>query len=121
MYSNQFVKEYIGCSAGAFLTLVGYVEGSLKAFILEFSEIELYCAHIVKGEDVEIDSNYQLCASFSTWMKIYDDDSLTRTYEAEKINVYRDGYKLNLRHCTLQWRIIHRLRRMRVYRRNVAL
>ena len=55
-----------------------------------FGEDGCYKAYIVT-EDTEIGSHYSKVASFTDWMKIYDDDEKTFEKKAKKINVYRAG------------------------------
>lgn len=41
--------------------------------------------------EIVIGSHYRKVASFSHWLKIYDDNELVTEYSASEINVYRAG------------------------------
>lgn len=87
---KDFDKQYIGSSDIASLILAGYVDGKgLDLKKLPFGQDESYDAYIVEGADVEIGSHYRKIAEFNSWMKIYDDERLVRTFHADKVVVYR--------------------------------
>ena len=87
---KDFGKEYIGSSDIASLILAGYVEGKGFEFKkLYFGQDDSYSAYIVEGDDVEIGSHYSKVAEFNSWMKIYDDNELTKSFYADRIVVYR--------------------------------
>lgn len=88
---KDFNKEYIGDSDNAALILVGCCEKGLKAKVLSFGEDNSYSAYIVDGVDVEIGNHYKEIAEFNNWLKIYDDEGLSKKIEAEYIKVYRAG------------------------------
>lgn len=86
---NDFEKQYIGSSDIASLILVGYKEG--EGFItipLQFGQDDSYNAYIVEGE-AEIGSHYEKRAEFNSWLKIYDDEELVKSFKGNKIIVYR--------------------------------
>lgn len=86
---KDFKKQYIGSSDIASLILAGYKDG--EGFIttpLHFGQDRSYSAYIVEGE-AEIGSHYEKRAEFDTWLKIYDDEELVKTFDAKKIIVYR--------------------------------
>ena len=87
---KEFVKQYIGSSDIASLILAGYVkEKGLDLKELHFGQDDSYSAYIVEGDDVEIGSHYSKVAEFNTWLKIYDDNELTKSFYADRIVVYR--------------------------------
>ena len=87
---KDFEKQYIGSSDIASLILAGYVEGKgLDLKELHFGQDASYSAYIVEGDDVEIGSQYNKVAEFNSWMKIYDDNELTKSFHADIIIVYR--------------------------------
>ena len=87
---KEFEKQYIGSSDCANLILAGYVEGKgLDLKELHFGQDGAYSAYIVEGDDVEIGSHYSKVAEFTSWMKIYDDEELIKTFHADSIIVYR--------------------------------
>jgi hypothetical protein len=86
---KEFEKEYIGGSDIASLILAGYVEDKgLELKELSFGEDGSYHAYVV-DKDTEIGSHYTKVAEFESWMKIYDDEKLVKSFEARKIIVYR--------------------------------
>ena len=87
---KDFEKQYIGDSDIASLILAGYVEGKgLDLKELHFGQDGSYSAYIVEGDEVEIGSHYNIVTEFNSWMKIYDDERLTKSFHADKIIVYR--------------------------------
>ena len=88
-YKN-FEKEHIGDSDIASLVLVGNSENGITAKVLPFGMDGQYSAYIVSGKAI-IGAHYKKVAEFKSWMKIYDDEELTRTFRGEKIIVYRAG------------------------------
>ena len=87
---KDFEKQFIGCSDIASLILAGYVEGKgMNLKELHFGQDASYSAYIVEGNDVEIGSHYNKVAEFNSWMKIYDDEELTKSFHADRIIVYR--------------------------------
>ena len=90
---KDFEKITIGSSDIASLILVGVTENGVDSKILNFGQDDDYSAYIVAGyeDEVKIGNHYELRATFETWMKIYDDDGLVRTFECDKICVYRAG------------------------------
>lgn len=88
---KDFEKVFIGDSDIASLILAGCEKSKgLVLKELHFGIDNSYYAYVV-DEDTEIGSHYKLAAEFDTWMKIYDDDSLVKSYTADKIKVYRAG------------------------------
>lgn len=91
---RNFKKVNIGQSDIAALTLVGCNEKSetgLVSKLLYFGEDGEYSAYIVTDPYIEIGGHYQKIASFSHWLRIYDDDEKTYEIKAKKIIVYRSG------------------------------
>lgn len=86
-YKN-FKKQYIGSSDIASLILVGCDEKGLSLKELHFGQDASYSAYIVEGE-AEIGSHYHKVAEFESWMKIYDDEELVKSFKGNKIIVYR--------------------------------
>ena len=87
---KEYSKRYIGISDYASLILVGCGEEGLNLKELCFGEDNDYLAYVVDSE-AEIGAHYKKIASFTHWLKIYDDDSLTAEFKANKIIVYRAG------------------------------
>lgn len=86
---KDFEKEYIGSSDIASLILAGYKEGDGFITIpLHFGQDDSYSAYIVEGE-AEIGNHYEKRAEFDSWMKIYDDEELVKSFNGKKIIVYR--------------------------------
>lgn len=86
---KDFEKQYIGSSDIASLILAGYKEG--EGFItipLQFGQDDSYNAYIVEGE-AEIGSHYEKRAEFNSWLKVYDDEELVKSFNGNKIIVYR--------------------------------
>lgn len=95
---KKFEKCFIGTSDIAALLLAGCdQEGHLVSQYMAFGEDADYDAYIVEGE-AEIGSCYSLVAEFCYWLKIYDDDTLVREFQADRIKVYRAG----MRGCIIQ-------------------
>lgn len=98
---KEFEKEFIGASDGASLILRGspnreklnyetWERESLK--YLHFGADGVYNAYIVNGKDVEIGKHYEKVVSFKEWLKIYDDDGLTKHFRLHgTIDIYRAG------------------------------
>lgn len=89
---RDFDKEHIGISDIATLILVGSGEDDLNLVALNFGEDGSYYAYIVDAP-AEIGSEYNLVATFDSWLKIYDDVGLVALFRAPKINVYRNRGK----------------------------
>lgn len=89
-YYKEFPKEYIGDSDIANLLFAGPSEDGLISQWVHFGGDSSYDAYIVKGE-AEIGAHYSFIVEFKKWLIIYDDLSLSRTFYAEKIKVYRAG------------------------------
>lgn len=87
-YKN-YEKSFIGASDIASLILVGCGENGLLLHDLHFGSDGCYDAYIVDSEDVEAGEHYKKVATFKDWLKIYDDSSLVKCFEADKIEVYR--------------------------------
>jgi hypothetical protein len=88
---KEYDKEYIGGSDIATLVLVGFnreVDNGLKIEPLHFGGDGSYNAYVVDA-DAEIGNHYKEVASFNSWLKIYDDEELTKRFEADNITVYR--------------------------------
>lgn len=62
----------------------------LQAVVLSFVSDGAYSAYVVDS-DAEIGSHYSKVATFNSWMKIYDDDSMVCRFEGKKINIFRSG------------------------------
>lgn len=87
---HNFQKEYIGGSDYCTLIMVGPSQRKFLVQPLKFGEDGTYMAYIV-NEEAEIGSYYTRVATFKHWLKIYDDDSLVKSFNANKIVVYRSG------------------------------
>lgn len=88
---KDFSNQYIGCSDIAALVMVGCGKGGVCAEMLRFGEDGGYDAYVVTDADVVIPEHYSKVASFSYWVKIYDDEGLKFKAEGKEINVYRAG------------------------------
>lgn len=89
-YYKEFPKEYIGDSDIAALLFAGLSENGLISQWVQFGGDSSYDAYIV-DEEAEIGAHYSFIVEFKKWLIIYDDLSLSRTFYAEKIKVYRAG------------------------------
>ncbi|MCQ2976985.1 MAG: hypothetical protein MJ232_03115 [archaeon] len=89
---HSYNKEYIGDSDIAALLMVGCSEDGLKSEIINYGEDASYSAYIVDADSL-IPEHYKLVASFECWLKVYDDEVLTNTFRADKINIYRSGMR----------------------------
>lgn len=89
-YYKEFPKEYIGDSDIAALLFAGLSENGLISQWVQFGGDSSYDAYIV-DEEAEIGAHYSFIVEFKHWLIIYDDLSLSRTFYAEKIKVYRAG------------------------------
>lgn len=87
---KEFDQEVIGDSDIASLIMIGIGMDGLRTQVLEFNQDGRYHAYIVKGK-AKIGKHYRKVAEFNSWMKIYDDDTCTGSFKAEKILVYRSG------------------------------
>ena len=86
---KDFEKQYIGSSDIASLILAGYKEREgITTIPLHFGQDGSYSAYIVEGE-TEIGSHYEKRAEFESWMKIYDDEELIKSFNGKKMIVYR--------------------------------
>lgn len=97
MIYKEYQKRYIGSSDIAALTLTGMRPADepgdctgLKAFFLHFGEDGSYDAYIC-DEAAEIGEHYILEATFTRWLRVYDDHELVRKFYADIIKVYRAG------------------------------
>lgn len=87
---RTYRQENIGSSKIAALTLIGPspdAPGGLASVPVFFDKNGNYSAYIVDG-NVEMETGCSLAASFTSWMKIYDDNGLAREYRAGRICVY---------------------------------
>lgn len=85
---KSFDKQHIGESDIAMLTMVGAGHNGVVALSLKFGGDESYSAYIV-DKPAEIGAHYELVGSFKHWLKIYDDTSLTASFSAQRIRVWR--------------------------------
>lgn len=90
---HSYNKEYIGSSDIAALTLVGVSEHSgVTCSMLNYGEDGDYHAYIV-DDNAEIPDSYAYVDHFVSWMKVYDDNELIRTFKGKMIAVYRRGQR----------------------------
>lgn len=87
---KEYEKQYIGNSDIASLILAGSSPNGMKLYDLHFGIDDSYQAYIVDDKAV-IGEHYHLEAEFNIWLKIYDDDSLVKRFNADIIRVYRAG------------------------------
>lgn len=85
---KDYGKVNIGSSDIAALIMAG--GGQKNPSWLLFGEDGSYSAYIV-DENAAIGEHYKEIIQFDFWMKIYDDDGLTRHFHADKIKVFRAG------------------------------
>ena len=84
-------KIYLGESDSAKLMMIGMVDSTTEDVkYLKFVEDGAYDAYFA-DEETEIPSHYSPVAEFFDLMHIYDDNGLTVSIAAEKIEVYRAG------------------------------
>ncbi len=89
---KDFNKIYIGVSDIACLTMTGFRKGTgATTQLLCFMEDGGYSAYHVTEKDVSIGKHYELVAEFNSWLKIYDDMELAKSFKADVIRVYRAG------------------------------
>lgn len=89
---KDFEKTFIGDSDIASLILSGCsVIGKQEVDILKFGLDGNYNAYIVNDKMTFIPECYELRNIFKGWLKIYDDSSLTQSFYADEIYVYRAG------------------------------
>ena len=83
---------YLGESDVAALVLFGYRagEGTISE-LLRFCKDGAYYTYLVTDPGTEIGSHYKKIGTFQSWVKIYDDNELRLTINAEEINFYRAG------------------------------
>lgn len=79
-------KQFIGSSDIASLT----IRIPRNAFILDFGKDGNYYAYVI-DESYEIPEHYQCVGQGNSWLKIYDDEELVRTFKADEILIYRAG------------------------------
>lgn len=97
IYYKEYMPQYIGGSDIATLIVVGmqpeYDHSMVYPVLtmpLPFDEDGDYSAHVI-DERAELPAHYKLFASFSSWMKIYDDTGLAYEINAPEIELYRAG------------------------------
>lgn len=97
IYYKKYMPQYIGGSDIATLIVVGmqpeYDHSMVYPVLtmpLPFDEDGDYSAHVI-DERADLPSHYKLFASFSSWMKIYDDTGLAYKINAPEIELYRAG------------------------------
>lgn len=89
MKYNDFSRVFIGDSDIGALIVAG---GDMKPQYLNFGEDGKYTAYVITGgAGVEIGSHYRHILTACGYVKIYDDEGLTFSAHAEKINIYRAG------------------------------
>lgn len=91
---QHFIRKYIGTSDVASLIMMGLKETGRSLEFLNFGEDGDYYAYLVDREEdkpVEIGSHYKRVATFTNWLKIYDDYESTLDIKGKVINVYRAG------------------------------
>lgn len=93
---KEYEKVFIGDSDIAALTFVGITKDGLKANILNFGSDGRYNAYVVDenakiGDHYTLEMEFETSSGFKAWVKIYDDEELTKDYSADKIRVYRAG------------------------------
>lgn len=81
---KDFPKISLGSSETASLT----VRSEHEAKIVYFGEPGEHSAHLV-DEPADIGPHYGQVFSARDWIRIYDDNGLTRFIEAEEIYIYR--------------------------------
>lgn len=87
---KEFEKICIGDSDIASLILAGCDENGLKVEILHFGGDGNYSAYMVEGEAL-IGSHYEKVATFSHWLKIYDDGGLALSLYGKEFTIYKAG------------------------------
>ena len=91
---KDFREINIGMSDVASLIMMGIKETGRSLEFLNFGEDGEYYAYLVDREEdkpVEIGSHYKKVATFTNWLKIYDDYESTLDIKGKVINVYRAG------------------------------
>lgn len=97
IYYKEYMPQYIGGSDIATLIVVGMrpeydhsMAYPVLTMPLPFGEDGDYRAHVI-DERAELPSHYKFFASFSNWIKIYDDTGLAYEVDAPEIELYRAG------------------------------
>lgn len=91
---KDFETIYIGGSDVASLIMMGLKETGRSLEFLNFGEDGEYYAYLIhrkENEPVEIGEHYKKVATFTNWLKIYDDYESTLDIKGRVINVYRAG------------------------------
>ena len=97
IYYKEYMPQYIGGSDIATLIVVGMrpeydhsMAYPVLTMPLPLGEDGDYRAHVI-DERAELPSHYKFFASFSNWIKIYDDTGLAYEVDAPEIELYRAG------------------------------
>ena len=97
IYYKEYTPQHIGSSDIATLIVVGMKPTYDHSMIYPVIAMPLpldgdgdYTAHVI-DERAELPSHYKLFASFSSWIKIYDDTGLAYEVDAPEIELYRAG------------------------------
>ena len=91
---KDFREINIGMSDVASLIMMGIKETGRSLEFLNFGEDGEYYAYLIhrkENEPVEIGEHYKKVATFTNWLKIYDDYESTLDIKGKVINVYRAG------------------------------
>ena len=87
MSYKDFEKVSIG---GSDIAKLVYVSGDEQTGFIRFIEDGNYSAYIIDGR-TEIPAHYSLVASGRSWLKIYDDEGLSRSFPRGDWEIYRAG------------------------------
>ena len=90
---KDFETVYIGGSDSASFILMGIKNNRTLEFLSfgEDGEYYAYLIHRKENKPVEIGEHYKKVATFTNWLKIYDDHESTLEIKGKVINVYRAG------------------------------
>lgn len=82
----------LGYSDIASLVMVGLQwEGEVTAKVLPLGFDGSYKAYVIDGTQVSIPDHYHYVTSFAKWLRIYDDEGLSFSINADLIKIYRAG------------------------------
>lgn len=83
-------KTNIGASDYAYITYTTCGEKGIKSNGIRFGKDGFYNAYITNKKE-EIPKHYILIENGKNWIKLYDDEGLTKEFKAKTIEIYRAG------------------------------
>lgn len=87
----EYRREFIGKSEISALVMVGFKDKQgIVPEMLNFSVEDSYYAYICDSEAI-IGTHFKLVAEYNSWMNIYDDKTMVKSFIKGSIKVYRAG------------------------------